>query len=92
MRNAEERKAFIEERLQILHPSLLTIVDESHFHIGHEGAKGGASHFSVKIVSSAFAGLSLIKRHQLVYEQVKELIPHEIHALKIKALSPEENR
>lgn len=87
----EVRKAWIEEKLQALTPSSLTIIDESHLHLGHEGAKSGASHFSVIIVSSQFSGLSAVKRHQLVYAQLQTYIPHEIHALKIKALTEEEN-
>jgi len=85
------RKQWIEEKLQLLEPSALTIIDESHLHLGHEGAKGGASHFSVVIVSRQFVGLSAVQRHQLVYAQLQTYIPHEIHALKIKALTEDEN-
>lgn len=73
-----------------LAPLHLEVLDESHLHIGHEGAKTGASHFSVVIVSAKFATLPLIKRHQLIYQQLGDLIPKEIHALKIKAKTPEE--
>ena len=86
----EQRKLLIDEKLQVLKPSKLTIIDESHLHLGHEGAKGGASHFSVVIISPQFAGLSAVQRHQLVYAQLQAYIPHEIHALKIKALTQEE--
>jgi BolA protein len=86
----EARKLWIEEKLQALTPSTLIIIDESHLHLGHEGAKSGASHFSVIIVSSTFKGLSPVQRHQLVYVQLAEYIPHEIHALKIKACTSEE--
>ena len=83
-----ERKQIIEQRLnQALSPTLLDIIDESHKHVGHEGAKTGASHFAVVIVSEQFAGLSLIEKHRLVYEAVGDLIPKEVHALKIKASS-----
>lgn len=86
----EERKRWIEEKLQELNPTSLTIIDESHLHLGHEGAKNGASHFSVVITSPQFAGLSAVQRHQLVYAQLQAYIPHQIHALKIKALTQEE--
>ncbi len=86
----DARKRWIEEKLQALTPSALTIIDESHLHLGHEGAKSGASHFSVTIVSPQFRGLSAVQRHQLVYAQLQSYIPHEIHALKIKALTEEE--
>lgn len=86
----DARKRLIDEKLQELAPTSLTIIDESHLHLGHEGAKSGASHFSVVIVSPQFAGLSAVQRHQLVYAQLQAYIPHEIHALKIKALTEEE--
>lgn len=86
MLSVEERKKIVIERLTTaLHPVEIEIIDESEFHKGHEGAKTGASHFFVKIISEKFNGLSLIDRHKLVYQQVSDLIPTEIHALKIKA-------
>lgn len=84
------RKDLIANRLTALSPVMLEIIDESDAHIGHPGAQGGASHFAVVIVSSQFSGLPLIKRHQMVYHLLKDLIPHEIHALKINAKTPEE--
>jgi BolA family transcriptional regulator, general stress-responsive regulator len=84
-----QRKALITERLQkAFSPSQLIVTDESAFHIGHQGALSGASHFALIIATSQFANLSLIQRHRLIYEQLKDLIPNEIHALKIKALLP----
>ena len=75
---AAERKNLIETRLQhALAPSMLKVIDESHQHIGHAGAKGGASHFAVEVVSTKFEGLSLIKRHQLIYGALEDLIPEE---------------
>lgn len=80
-----ERKEIIEKRLQeAFNPELLVVIDESHHHIGHPGAQSGASHFALEIVAAQFESLSLIKRHQLIYEVLKDLIPQEIHALKIK--------
>ncbi len=86
-----ERKNIIEKRLnEALTPTYLALTDESHQHVGHEGAKSGASHFALVIVSEHFLDLSAIKRHQLVYAQLQDLIPKEVHALKIKALTPTE--
>lgn len=80
-----ERKQLIETRLQkAFSPLLLEVIDESHLHVGHEGAKGGASHFALTIRATQFNGLSPVKAHQLIYGELKDLIPHEIHALKIK--------
>jgi BolA protein len=85
-----DRKSQIEQRLRAaLSPSLLEIVDESHKHIGHAGARGGG-HFDVTIVSPQFAGKTLLQRHRMVYEALGEAMRDEIHALSIKALAPDE--
>ncbi|MBS0290080.1 MAG: BolA family transcriptional regulator [Proteobacteria bacterium] len=89
---AKQRKELIETRLQAkLSPFKLEVIDESHLHIGHEGAKGGASHFAVVIVAQAFESLNAVQRHQLIYQELRYLIPHEIHALKISAKTCAEN-
>jgi BolA protein len=82
--------ASLRERLASLDPVVLEIHDDSADHAGHAGAAGGAGHFSVLIVSHAFAGLSRLKRHAEVYRRVADLLPHPVHALAIKALAPEE--
>jgi BolA protein len=64
---------------------MLVIVDESHRHAGHEGARDGRGHFAVEIVSPVFAGLAPLARHRKVYEAVGELMQTDIHALSIKA-------
>ena len=72
-------------------PTLLEIVDESHRHAGHAGAReGGESHFAVEIVSEAFAGLSRIARHRLVHEVLAEELSGGVHALAISARTPQE--
>ena len=83
----EERVALVRERLDDLQPTTLIIEDESHLHAGHAGAQGGASHFRVKIAAPAFAGLSKVAAHRLVYHRLHDLIPFPLHAvaLEIKA-------
>lgn len=80
-----ERATLLEERLAVLEPTQLDIIDESHLHAGHAGSKDGASHFRVIIASSKFSGLSPVARHRLVYDLVHDLIPYPIHALSITA-------
>jgi len=48
------------------------------------------THFSARLVSSAFAGLNRVARHQLVYRALGERVGGEIHALSIEAFTPEE--
>ena len=73
-----------------LTPTTLTIQDDSALHAGHAGNTGGG-HYSIVIVSKAFEGLPLIKRHKLVYEAAAALMKTDIHALSIQAKTPTEN-
>ena len=80
----------LRSRLADLSPSALEIHDDSAEHAGHAGAAGGAGHFSLLIVSEVFAGLPRLQRHQRVLREVADLLPYPVHALSIKALTPEE--
>lgn len=72
-----------------LAPVVLEVHDDSHLHVGHAGAREGR-HFSVRIVSRGFEGLTRLARHRLVYDALHSLIPRGIHALAIDARVPEE--
>lgn len=80
-----DRIQLLRERLQALEPTELEIIDESHLHIGHAGSRDGAGHYRVKIASPRFEGLRLVACHRLVYDRVRDLMPHPIHALAIDA-------
>jgi len=86
--NATELSALVTERLAALDPAQLDLIDESHLHAGHAGAQGGARHFRLRIVSKQFQGLGTLARHRLVYDCVRDLMPHPIHALAIEASLP----
>lgn len=73
-----------------LSPAELAVQDDSHLHAGHAGAREGR-HFSVRIVSERFNGLSRLARHRLVYDSLDQLMPRGIHALAIEARAPGEN-
>jgi BolA protein len=76
-----------------LQPTRLDIVDESHRHAGHAGARSeGESHFQVAIVSSAFAGQSRVARQRLVYGLLAEELRTDIHALSLVTLTPDEDK
>lgn len=86
-----QRVDMIREKLtQAFSPTELDIIDDSHKHAGHEGAKSGGGHFNVFIVSRAFEGKSLLQRHRMVYEAMGDAMKTEIHALSMKAYTPEE--
>jgi BolA protein len=85
-----ERIRLIEQRLkQALSPIHVELIDASAAHAGHAQA-GGAGHFYLTIVSQAFAGKTLVQRHQLVYQALSDLMPSQIHALSIQAYTPDE--
>lgn len=89
---AAERMARIEERLRAaLSPSRLAVIDESHKHIGHAGARDGRGHFRAEIVSERFIGLAPLARHRLVYAALGEMMETDIHALALQTHTPEEN-
>jgi BolA family transcriptional regulator, general stress-responsive regulator len=72
-----------------LQPTQIEIDDDSHRHAGHAGAKKGG-HYNLRIVSAAFAGLTPIARHRLIYATLGAMMQTEIHALSIIAKTPEE--
>ena len=70
-----------------LQPLELLVQDDSHLHAGHAGAREGR-HFSVRVVSQRFEGLSRVARHRLVYDALALVIPRGVHALAIDARLP----
>ena len=84
-----DRSELQRELQAALQPDELEVQDDSHLHAGHAGAREGR-HFSVRIVSARFAGLSRVARHRLVYDALHTLIPRGIHALAIDAKAPGE--
>jgi BolA protein len=72
-------------------PMELVVTDDSARHEGHAGHRpGGETHFSVKIVSPAFAGLSRVERQRRVYAALAEELRTQIHALQLITLAPGE--
>ena len=86
--NMQER---IEARLRsALDPVSLDVIDDLHKHAGHAGAQpGGETHYTVRVVSPAFAGKSRVQRHRLVYDALAAEIAAGVHALAIDARAPE---
>jgi BolA protein len=72
-------------------PSHLEVVDDSHRHAGHAGAReGGESHFNVVIEAAAFEGLSRVARQRMINAALAEELAGPVHALSIKARAPGE--
>ena len=80
----------IRQRLEAaFSPSLLELTDESHLHIGHAGNQGGG-HYRAHIVSAQFAGMNRVGRQRAIQQALYDLYPSPIHALSIRAQTPEE--
>lgn len=75
-----------------LAPSRIEVVDESHLHAGHAGARPeGETHFRVEIVAAAFAGQNRVARQRMVNEVLAEELADRVHALSMKTLAPDED-
>jgi BolA protein len=86
-----DRAAELEQRLfTALDAEHVEVQDDSALHRGHAGARGGAGHFSVIVVSRKLEGLDRVARHRAVYEAAGDMIPTQIHALSVRAYTPEE--
>lgn len=83
--------AMMSKLITLLKPTSIELVDNSHQHEGHAGSKGfeGESHFELTIVADCFDELSLVKRHQLIYTILGDIM-EKIHALQIKAITSSE--
>lgn len=85
----ELRVDTIRHRLEAaLSPASLEVIDDSHKHIGHEGARDGRGHFTVRIRAEAFRGLTPLAQHRAVYAALGELMTTDIHALAIQSGAP----
>ena len=79
------------ERFSRVFPeAAIQVEDESHLHVDHVGASGGAGHFRVRVIDAGFNGLQRISRHRLVYGAVSDWMPARVHALNIVAMTLEE--
>ncbi|EIC21770.1 BolA family protein [Thiorhodovibrio frisius] len=86
MSRKERIQALITETMQ---PSHLAVMDESHMHAVPAGAE---SHFKLVVVSNAFDGESLIKRHRKLNALLSAEFEQGLHALAIHAFTPSEWR
>jgi BolA protein len=75
----------LRQRLDAVH---VLVVDESHLHAGHAGARSGGGHFRAVVVSPLFEGRGPVERQRLVYSALAEEMGGEIHALSMQTLTP----
>ena len=77
-------RALLEARLV---PEQLEVIDESHLHVGHAGARDGRGHFRIRIDCAKFAGKPRLARHRMIYAALGEMMDTDIHALAIEEYS-----
>ena len=84
--NNQHRIEQIQSKLQqAFSPSELEVIDDSHLHAGHAGAREGKGHFTVIIKTEKFENMSRLKQHQAIYQALGSLMETDIHALAIKS-------
>ena len=75
-----------------LDPVSIDVIDESHLHAGHSGARaGGQTHYRVNVASTRFSGKGRVERHRMIYALLAQEIADGVHALALQALTPEES-
>lgn len=80
----QNRASIIQARLErAFSPTYLEVIDESDKHIGHAGHQGGGRHFAIVISAEAFHNVSRIEAHRKIYALFTDMIPEQIHALRI---------
>ncbi len=84
-----EIEALIRARLASLQAISIELIDDSHQHAGHAGARSGG-HYRLYVIAEAFAGKTTLARHRLVHAALGELMRTRIHALSIQAKTPAE--
>ncbi len=86
MNRIEKIRVALEQNFK---PHKLEIVDESHLHAGHQGAKSGKGHFRVLISSKLFVQVPQIERHRMVFKALGSLLDTDIHAISLDASTPD---
>jgi stress-induced morphogen len=72
-------------------PTQLNVQDDSALHAGHSGARsGGETHYTVTMVSAAFAGKNRVARSRAVHEALAEELGSGLHALALVLRAPSE--
>jgi BolA protein len=72
-------------------PEVLEVIDESHLHKGHVGARPeGETHFRVAMTSATFDGCSRVDRQRMVYKALAAELAGPVHALALSLSAPGE--
>ena len=78
--------------LTTLQPKHINVIDDSHKHAGHAGARSGGGHYHLEIASAMFIGKTTVTRHRMIYSALGDMMKRDIHALQITATAPKISR
>lgn len=88
MTRAERIRTIIETSFAA---AAVEILDESHRHAGHAGARPeGETHYRLRVVSPAFVGMSRVARSRAVHEALAREFQGGLHALSLSLQTPDE--
>ena len=54
-----------------------------------EDLRGDGDHYAASVISTAFAGVSRVRQHQMVYEALQGKMGTDLHALALQTGTPE---
>jgi BolA protein len=89
MDHTRRAQAIEDALLQRLAAQHVEVLDESTAHANHPGVRDGGGNFQILVVAERFRGLSRVAAQRLVYEALSELMVNDIHALRMRTLTPE---
>ena len=73
-------------------PQTFELTDDSAKHAGHAGARpGGETHYRLRVISAAFAGLNRVARQRLIHEALRDEFESGLHALSLELKAPDES-
>ena len=79
-----KRQETIEQKLSVLKPQYLEIINDSYLHSSHKSSPAnGESHFTIKILADSLSCHSLIEQHKIIKNLLKEEFTRGLHALSI---------
>jgi len=75
----------IKQKLMVLKPQYLEVIDETPKHVGHLDNDGSAeTHLVIKISAESLNSLSRVKQHQAINDLLSDEFGQGLHALSIK--------
>lgn len=69
---------------KLINPEILEVIDESHKHAGHVGAKPeGETHFHINMTASALNDKNRVERQRMIYKVLEDELNGPVHALSL---------